>query len=133
MQYAPPVALATVAIDGGHAHARSPPHVALAQSTPILHRFPIVHRGQTVPPQSVSVSLPSVTPFLQFAVEQTLPVHEPPAQSVAATHAFPSTHGAHSAPPQSTSVSWPSLIVLLHVFGIPASPPSAPGPPPSPP
>jgi hypothetical protein len=38
----------------------------LVQSLPAMHRYPVVHRGQSVPPQSTSVSVPFFRKSVQF-------------------------------------------------------------------
>src|SRR4051794_17518007 len=94
----------------GAAHAL-PVHTPLWQSVPPVQPLLVGHLGQDPPPQSVSVSVPFLTPSPQVGVWQTLPVHTPLAQSLSPEHAFPLPHffaGAHD-PPQSVSVSVPFL------------------------
>lgn len=54
----------------------------LVQSAPMLHDRPSVHGGQSMPPQSVSVSFPSRLPFMHPALPElellVLDVVEPP-------------------------------------------------------
>ena len=93
------------------------PHLPVAQSLPAAQTWSITHVGsptsqlQVEPPQSTSVSAPSVTPFLQDV--QTPPSHCPLAQSVLSVQTPPLAQPLQSAPPQSTSVSEASLAPLL--------------------
>ncbi len=87
------------------------PQVPLAQP-PLLqsegaeHFLPSAHFGHCGPPQSASVSCPSLRPFLQLGgVMHTPLLHSPLWQSEFTRHFLPSAHGVHSTPPQSVSVS----------------------------
>jgi hypothetical protein len=71
--------------------------------------------AQLGPPQSVSVSVPFLTPSLQAAAWQTPLLHTLLVQSPPITQARVAPQGAHAPPPQSVSVSVPFLIASLHV------------------
>jgi hypothetical protein len=74
------------------AAAQIPPvHVLLTQSVPVKHFMPVAHAGHIPPPQSVSVSLPSLMPSLQVFVvaEQTPAVQKPLQQLALVMHAPP--------------------------------------------
>jgi hypothetical protein len=81
-------------------------HRPLLQSELVVHPRPSVHFGQPLPPQSLAVSVPLVTPSVQVAALHTPPVHTLLSQSLAVPHAFPATHGEQE-PPQSVSLSVP--------------------------
>ena len=70
------------------------------------------HRFAHTPPQSTSVSRPSLRLLLQLT--QILPVHAPLMQSRFTEHFFASAQAAHAEPPQSMSVSSPSRCVFVH-------------------
>ena len=60
-----------------------PMQIGLAQSGSTRHTYPGTQPGQVPPPQSTSVSAPSLTPSLQVAVGwQEPPMQVPPAQAV---------------------------------------------------
>jgi hypothetical protein len=68
--------------------------VPLVQSLPSLHFFVAAQVGQSGPPQSTSVSLPSCLPFEQEAgAVQMLETHCPFAQSFTTAHPSPSGQG----------------------------------------
>jgi hypothetical protein len=56
------------------------------QSALAAQPFPLAHWVLQVPPQSTSVSLPSFTPSVQFAVAQRPPMQAPPVQSELTKH-----------------------------------------------
>src|SRR5579883_1760790 len=79
-----------------------------------MHSKPVAH-GLQEPPQSTSVSLPSLIPSLQVLgrAAQAPATQAPPAQSPFTRHALPAAQPMQTGPPQSTSVSLPSLIPSL--------------------
>jgi hypothetical protein len=88
------------------------------QSAAIAHPFPRLHvlprASQSTPPQSTSVSLPSLTPSVhETHVPGLLPKQSWWAQSELTLQCLTSPHGGHAGapmkppPPQSTSVSFP--------------------------
>ena len=107
------------------------PQLTLAQSSPTRHAWPSAHFGQLIPPQSTSVSSPSLMLFAQligvgagvgsgvFSPSPGLlqmPCVSPSSspgpqcvltQSVPTKQSRPLVHLAHTPPPQSTSVSAP--------------------------
>jgi len=83
----------------------------LEQSVFLVQIFVSLH-GSHEPPQSTSVSLPSVAPSLQLA---HLPLLQLPLmQSLVTLHFSLSAHFPHE-PPQSTSVSSPSTVLFLQL------------------
>jgi hypothetical protein len=60
-----------------------------------------------LPPQSVSLSVPFLTPSEQLAARHTLAVHTPLAQSELIAQPRPVLQAPQVPPPQSTSVSLP--------------------------
>jgi hypothetical protein len=80
-------------------------HTPLWQSAFTTHVFTSAQRGHeaSVPPQSMSVSLPFLAPSggTQVAALHTPPVHTPLRQSTGSMHAWPSAHPPQSRP-QST-------------------------------
>jgi hypothetical protein len=82
-------------------------HTPLAQSPTLEQVCPVVHLVQP-PPQSVSLSVPFLTPSPQLGAWQTLgvPEHTPLAQSPLTEHALPPAQ-LPQLPPQSVSVSLP--------------------------
>jgi hypothetical protein len=79
----------------------------LLQSAPVLQILPSAQGPQAAPPQSISVSVPSFTPFVHEGPSQRWFVHERVSQSPACLQICPPVQGEHD-PPQSTSVSSPS-------------------------
>jgi hypothetical protein len=71
-----------------------------AQSVPALQFFPSAHAGQLAPPQSTSVSLPSIIPLLHVAATGShVPfVHSFDWQSSAPLHGPPFGHGVVNLP-----------------------------------
>jgi hypothetical protein len=65
-----------------------------------------MHGEQSGPPQSISVSLPLVTPSEQLGESQVPPLQSRELQSIARLHPSPGEQGEQR-PPQSTSVSVP--------------------------
>ena len=55
------------------------------------HAFPLAHAAQLAPPQSVSVSVPFLTPSLQLELEHRLAVHTPLTQSEPIPQILPET------------------------------------------
>src|SRR3569623_794995 len=95
----------TASVHDGAAHVLVvvPLHTPDWQSpaTPsVRHFLPLPHLPHIAPPQSTSVSLPSVMLSMHVAAAQP-----PPAQPVPVAHSLPGRQGGHSGPPQSTSVS----------------------------
>lgn len=99
-----------------HAAAQRPAmQIWLWQSDAETHAFPVAQAAQIVPPQSTSVSLPSLTPSKhEDPVWQTPPAHVPLWQSEPVRHPFPAEQAAQIGPPQSMSVSLPSLTASKH-------------------
>src|SRR4051812_5811353 len=87
----------------------------VAQSPGPSHSCPVVHFLQ-VPPQSMSVSAPFLTPSVQLGTWHTPPPHRALAQSKGMEQALPLPHFCVGAqpPPQSTSVSVPFLMPSEH-------------------
>jgi len=84
----------------------------------LVHPLPSAHveLGAQLPPQSLSVSVPFLTPSLHAGGEQTCdPEQTPLWQSPATKHPSPSEHFdvVEHVPPQSTSVSVPFLTPSL--------------------
>lgn len=80
------------------------------QSVLAVQRFPSAHRAQptSAPPQSRSVSVPSVTPSAHCGVVAQAPLRQiAVAQSLVVLQAVPTGHPEH-VPPQSTPSSVPS-------------------------
>ncbi len=99
------VPLATPSLHPGGWHT-SPMQTRLSQSEPSRHAAPGVHAAQIGPPQSVSVSAASFTPFVHVIVSHTpAGLQLPPRQSDAELHVLPSRQRGHAVPPQSTSDS----------------------------
>src|SRR5437764_1040271 len=93
--------------------------VALAQSVPTVQPRPSAHGAHTPPPQSTSVSAPSLMPLLHdTGTLQTLLEQNALRQSAAMRHICPFAHLFGQMPPQSTSASLLSLIPLVQVGGI---------------
>jgi hypothetical protein len=78
----------------------------LAQSEANAQLFPS-EQGEQVPPQSTSVSFPSLALSVHVGWAQTPPVQVLLVQSAPLAHFFPSSQ-REQVPPQSTSVSLPS-------------------------
>jgi hypothetical protein len=85
-----------------------PVHTLLEQSVPALHADPSGQPGQ-LPPQSLAVSVPFITPSTQDAATQRLLAQTLLAQSALAPHAAPVPHPGQVPPPQSVPVSLPSF------------------------
>jgi hypothetical protein len=123
MQYAPPVASEMIVMSFGQAQ-ESAVHVPLRQSPATLQRFPTVHLPHAVPPQSTSVSSPSV--FLSLHIAHWPFAHwAPVTQSSVTWHFLPTGQRAQPpVPPQSTSLSVPSIFPVLQVPESTVPPPS---------
>jgi hypothetical protein len=96
----------------------------LTQSVTALHTLPSAHLvvGQlTLPPQSVSVSSPFLTPSPHFAAAHTcgdVAEHTPETQSKPTLQNFVSTQRfVQMLPPQSTSPSSPFFTLSSHLGG----------------
>src|SRR5579883_1211442 len=100
----------TLSLHEGAAHTALT-QTRLVQSAPRMQCRPGAQAGQAPPPQSTSVSLPSLPPSEQppFAAHTAL-THEPLRQSASTRQLLPSAQAGQAPPPQSTSVSLPSLI-----------------------
>ncbi len=85
-------------------------HAVVVQSLSMRHFLPSAQAAQTLPPQSVSVSLPSSWPSLHWLEVHSIvvPSQAPEVQSPPTLHFLPTTHPGQVPPPQSTSVSLPS-------------------------
>jgi hypothetical protein len=80
------------------------------QSPPKLHGEPTLQRGHA-PPQSVSVSVPFLTPSVQVGAAQMAVVSQTPlAQSVSRMQPAPAAQREHVTPPQSMPVSLPFCV-----------------------
>ena len=95
--------------------AQKPPlQLPLLQSVPSVHAVPSAQvspsASQVVPPQSVPVSFPFITPSVHVGTWQTFgaPLQTPLLQSPPLSHICKSWQVAPHDPPQSTSVSFPS-------------------------
>ncbi len=88
-------------------------HDALSQSDGTAQRLDLGHRGQSAPPQSMSVSVPFLTASEHDAARH-VPRHTLDAQSEETRHTAPSLQALHD-PPQSLSVSLPFLTPSVHV------------------
>jgi hypothetical protein len=89
------------------------------QSDSCKHCFPSGHAAQMPPPQSTSVSLPSLTWSSHVEATQVPePMsHTVDAQSRVSLQSLPTAQAAQVPPPQSTSVSLPSLTPSAHSDG----------------
>src|SRR5262245_56481553 len=85
-----------------------PEQTALTQSVATLHAFPSAHGGHWLPPQSVSVSVPSVTPSLQEPPPE-LAVPPPPPFAPVDEAPPPVTTAMPPAPPIDIELAPPSL------------------------
>jgi hypothetical protein len=87
-----------------------------AQSEGCMQVLPSPHAGQLPPPQSMSVSLPSLSwsSHVDVAHVSLNVSHADEAQSEATLQSCPTWQGEHVPPPQSTSVSLPSLMPSVH-------------------
>ncbi len=99
---------------------QNPPlHTPLAQSAALPQAFVSAHFGHPVPPQSISVSVPFLTPSAGVQLDGwhvLLAEQTPLAQSDPMPQIFPSVQRAQKGPPQSVSDSFVvSLMRLLHV------------------
>jgi hypothetical protein len=97
---------------------KPPLQKVLAQSVVPPHTLPVPHAAQAPPPQSVSVSVPFLTPSVHVGW-QTLPVQRPPAQSPLILQARPGPHFFAQLPPQSTSVSVPFFLPSVQLMQTP--------------
>jgi hypothetical protein len=96
---------------------RVPTHADDEQSGFERQTRPSGQRGQVLPPQSVSVSVPFFTMSTQDAATQIFTLlHTMEAQSSGARQARPVPQPGQL-PPQSTSVSSPSLVLFTQVMG----------------
>jgi hypothetical protein len=88
----------------------------LVQSAGTLQPWPVAHLVLHEPPQSTSVSLPSLAPSRHaFATQRCVVVLQKAlAQSAAALQPRPVAHFVLHEPPQSTSLSVPFLTPSLH-------------------
>jgi hypothetical protein len=87
----------------------------LAQSPCIRHIFFTAHFGQSGPPQSMSVSIPSFIPSLHCGVVQ-IPAMQPLlSQSTGFVQVFPAGQPMQTPPPQSTSDSPPFFTPSVQV------------------
>jgi hypothetical protein len=86
----------------------------LAQSAALLQVLPGEHIPHPAPPQSMSVSVPFLSPSAHVAAWQTLAVHTLSMQSAPTLHVRLVGHGAQL-PPQSLSVSSPFFTPSRHV------------------
>jgi hypothetical protein len=90
----------------------------VAQSPAAAQPAPSAHFVLQPPPQSRSVSLPSLMPFSQVVPTQTLfTLQTLDWQSLAPRHLSPEAHFEQSLPPQSVSVSNPFFILSLQEGG----------------
>jgi len=91
------------------------PQLPVMQSPGTWHILSWAQRvvGAHAPPQSLSVSVPFITPSMQVGAWQVV-AQTPDEQSVAALHFFPTAHTGQG-PPQSTSVSVPLATLSVHV------------------
>src|SRR5262245_37988782 len=78
-----------------------------------------MHFLQSVPPQSMSDSVPFRTPSVQLAATQALPLQILLTQSFMVTQRFPFAHAVHEVPPQSMSVSVPFILASVHDVHVP--------------
>jgi hypothetical protein len=101
-------------------------HKALEQSLAPTHDLPSSHVGQDEP-QSMSVSVPFLTPSSHCGAWHSPPVHTPLTQSVLPVlQPLSVGQGSQLPPPQSVSVSAPFLIPSVHVGGWQTLPPQTP-------
>jgi hypothetical protein len=98
----------------------------VTQSLPTRQVRPTKHRAaHEPPPQSTSVSAPSLSRLLHVATcVHTIAGHRPDAQSGPAAQDWPTEHFLRHMPPQSMSVSAPSLTRFMHVLGGTQRPPT---------
>jgi hypothetical protein len=91
-------------------------HQVLVQSLPEMHALPSPHVEQVPPPQSTSVSAPSLRPSPHWLATHTsvIELQKPLLQSASLRHLSASAHGEQSGPPQSTSVSPGSSLAFWH-------------------
>ena len=82
------------------------------QSSPLAHPLPRLHFSPQAPPQSLSVSSPSLRPSSHAVALQRCDcmLHIPVEQSPSAAQAWPASHFFAQPPPQSLSVSPPFLV-----------------------
>jgi hypothetical protein len=85
----------------------------LVQSLPAVHASPSAHVGQSAPPQSTSLSKPSLSKLVQLGARQVPPWQAPDVQSPWRKQCWPSPQG-EQAPPQSASLSVPFCTVSVH-------------------
>ncbi len=89
-----------------------------AQSPAVAQCWPWPHR-EHAPPQSTSVSLPSLPPLLHVPALQIWPRHTALRQSAPFVHPRPSAHFCAHDPPQSTALSPPSCLPSQQVLHVP--------------
>src|SRR5437588_636017 len=95
-----------------------PAQELLAQSAGAAHILPAAQGAQMSPPQSTSVSLPSLVPSVQEVGAAQIPAaQELLAQSAGTAHILLKAQGAQMPPPQSVSVSLPSLMLFMQEAG----------------
>jgi hypothetical protein len=88
----------------------------VVQSAATLQLAPDAHWFGQPTPQSVSGSVPFLTPSVQLGARQSLfEPHEPVTQSVPLAQPRPCAHLLGQLPPQSTSLSEPFVAPSLHV------------------
>jgi hypothetical protein len=90
----------------------------VVQSEASAQPCPEPHAAQVPPPQSVSVSLPFLTPSAQVGAWHVLvvvPVHTPLAQSLPTRQTLADAQVGQVPPPQSTSVSAPFFTTSAQV------------------
>ncbi|WP_248354746.1 hypothetical protein [Anaeromyxobacter oryzae] len=92
-----------------------PLQAPLAQSPLEAQVLAVPQRGQVVPPQSTSVSVPFLTASAQLGDWHEPDAQTPLEQSRPRTQALPSAHAGQAPPPQSTPVSAPSRIPSTQV------------------
>src|SRR4051812_43457472 len=88
----------------------------LAQSAFFLQAASVGHGPHALPPQSMSVSVPAISPSVQAGPTQTRAAEQPPvAQSLFTWHPNPVVQGARAAPPQFGPVSSPFFVLSVQV------------------
>src|SRR5205085_2483891 len=103
--------MVSLQLGAAHAPAR---HWPLWQSPAIMHARPFGH-GAHGPPQSTSLSPPSLIPSPHAEVEQRWLAHSRLWQSDPARQWRLGAHPGHTPPPQSTSVSAPFFTPSLQL------------------
>ncbi len=96
--------------------ASQPPltQLRLSQSAGPVQIPPPPQAGQSPPPQSMSVSVPFLTPSLQAGGAHCRPLQTPETQSLPSSQALPAMQSGQL-PPQSTSVSRPLCVWSVQV------------------